>query len=102
MLVISLSDFVSNPAKYSDKAFSFEEAGQKWIVRPIRKNIFKRFGEEVLTPLLIKLGLKKRPLGILEGKASFTINGEWKTSPEELFDDIDDLNGSMKNFTRKG
>lgn len=97
MLVVSLADFAANPSKYADKSFSFENGGKKWIVRPVRESFFKRFCDEALSPLLIRLGLKNRQLGTLKGK----INTDFldvELTPEDLFDDIDDLNGSMKNF----
>lgn len=31
--------------------------------------------------------LKKRKLGLLEGKIKVVFHGDWEVSPEELFDD---------------
>ena len=45
------------------------------------------------------LCIGKRPIGMLEGKVKFEFVGDWEVTPEELFDGIDDLNGSMKNFS---
>ena len=100
MLVVSMADFNASPSKYTKKTFSIEEDGHKWIVRPVREPISKTFNLNVLTSFLVLLGLKKRPLGFLKGKASFRIIDDSEIIPEEIFDDINDLNGSIKNFSK--
>ena len=43
MLVISMSEFASNPSAYENKPFfGLEVDGKRWIVRPARKNFFAR------------------------------------------------------------
>ena len=69
MLVVSMADFNASPSKYTKKTFSIEEDGHKWIVRPVREPISKTFNLNVLTSFLVRLGLKRRPLGFLKGKA---------------------------------
>ncbi|MBO6099707.1 MAG: hypothetical protein J6P07_00020 [Spirochaetaceae bacterium] len=42
MLVISMADFKAEPVKYTDKPFTIEDSGYKWIVRPVHENFFTR------------------------------------------------------------
>ena len=42
MIVVSMADFNAEPTKYTDKPFTIEDSGYKWIVRPVRENFFTR------------------------------------------------------------
>ena len=101
MLTVSVSDFNNNFEKYQNTPCCIENDGVKFgKFIPFKKGPFKRFNDYIISPILVRLGLKNRPLGLLKGKASFKVIGDWDIDHEDMFDDIDDLNGSMKNFSK--
>ncbi len=101
MLTVSVSDFNNNFEKYQNTPCCIENDGVKFgKFIPFKKGPFKRFNDHVIAPILVRLGLKNRPLAPLKGKIDVKFIGDWEVTPEELFDDIDDLNGSMKNFSK--
>lgn len=88
MLVISMSDFLSDPKQYMERAqhtaVLVENAGEKYVKISARvPNFFKRI-ENLFKP-------KPRQLGALRGKMKLEWVGDGKVTPEELFDDDEDF-----------
>ena len=95
MLVISMSEFVNNSSYKSAPCRIVENGIEIGTFFPKKTSSLINFFKNLFAP-------KKRPLGFLEGKANVKFNGDWEMTPEEIFDDIDDLNGSAKNFAQEG
>lgn len=88
MLVISMSDFLSDPKQYLEKAqhtsVLVENAGEKSVKISARvPNLFKKIAE-LFKP-------KPRPIGTLAKKGSIEFIGDWEVTPEELFDNDEDF-----------
>ena len=87
MLVISMTDFLGNPAQYMERAkhtaVLVENAGAPPVKISMRKSFFSS-----LTGLF---KAKPRELGIGKGKMKLKWIGDGKVTPEELFDNKDDF-----------
>ena len=84
MLVITMSDFLGNPAQYVERArhvpVQIEDMGEKPVTLSVRRpGIFAAIAN-LFKP-------KPRQLGTLAGKGSVEFIGDWDITPEELFDD---------------
>ena len=49
------------------------------------------FLQKIIEPIIYFFKLGKRKIGPLEGKIKLEFVGDWEISPEELFEDMDDL-----------
>ena len=84
MLVITMSDFLGNPALYVERArhvpVQIEDMGEKPVTLSARRpGIFAAIAN-LFKP-------KPRLLGIGKGKMKLEFVGDWDVTPEELFDD---------------
>ena len=116
MLVVSMSDFVNNES-YKKAPYRLVDNGAViGTFFPKKTNSFFLFFKNLFKTKERSLGFLekengvfftgvkngKRPIAPLKGKVNLVFSEDWEMTPEEIFDDIDDLNGSMKNFTRQG
>lgn len=94
MIVISMSDFLSNPTQYMETAkhtnVLVENAGIK--LTATKNSVFSAVAK-LFAP-------RKRKLGPLEGKMKLEWVGDGKITPEEMFDD-DDEDFSIGTFGQK-
>lgn len=84
MLVVSMSDFLGNPAQYVERArhvpVQIEDMDEKPVTLSVRRpGIFAAIAN-LFKP-------KPRQLGALKGKMKLEFVGDWDVTPEELFDD---------------
>lgn len=91
MFVVSMSDFLDNPARYVERArhvpVQIENADEKPMTLSVRKS-------GIFTAIANLFKPKPRPLGTLAGKGSVKFIGDWEVTPEELFDDDDGIESS--------
>ena len=89
MIVVSMSDFLASPAQYVERAkhtpVSLEGTGV--AIARTTPGLFGRIAEFFKS--------KPRPLGIGRGQMKFEWVGDGKVTPEELFDDVDDLSNIL-------
>jgi antitoxin (DNA-binding transcriptional repressor) of toxin-antitoxin stability system len=78
MEIYSVGDFKTKFSDILEKISNGEEVGLSYGKA---KNLIAK-----LVPYSNKK-LKKRKLGLLEGKVKVTFHGDWEVSPEELFED---------------
>lgn len=87
MIVVSMNDFLNNPAEYMERAHHtavlVENAGETPLTISPRKSSFFATIANIFKP-------KPRLLGIGRGKMKLEWVGDGKVTPEELFDDDDD------------
>lgn len=84
MLVVSMSDFLSDPKQYMEQAqhtaVLVENAGEEPVKISVKvPSLFKKIAG-IFKP-------KPRPIGTLAKKGSIEFIGDWEVTPEELFDD---------------
>ncbi len=112
MINVSVADFNENPMLYiknakvkpfrlldGNKALAEVKAPKKSLVSFL-KNLFTAKKHSIEEETFVGVRNGKRPIAPLKGKIDVKFIGDWEVTPEELFDDIDDLNGSMKNFSK--
>ena len=84
MLVITMSDFLGNPAQYVERArhvpVQIEDMGEKPVTLSVRRPGIFAAVANLFKP-------RPRQLGTLAGKGSVEFIGDWDVTPEELFDD---------------
>ena len=84
MLVISMSDFLGNPAQYVERArhvpVQIEDMDEKPVTLSVRRPGIFAAVANLFKP-------KPRQLGTLAGKGSVEFIGDWDITPEEMFDD---------------